>query len=221
MKTVNLLFVGNSYTYYNKLWDLVYKIAKCNNNDVKVDEVTNGGWSLAQMADSNDEYGKKLLEKLNCNKYDYIILQEQSLRPVINKELFYDSVRKLHTLINNQANIYLYETWGRKKGNIELKNHKLTNKTMSEKLIKSYSNIAKELSIGVCHVGKAFYNVNKNYDIELYHEDKTHPSYIGSFLAALVIYKTIFKTIEVKISNDLLSDEKLIEVLQEESNKVI
>ena len=192
MKKYNVLFVGNSYTYYNKLWDIFSFIANSQGYNVTVDEVTNGGWSLAQMGDCNDVYGKKLLEKLKINHYDYIILQEQSLRPVINKDLFFESVRKLNDIIKSyNSKIYLYETWGRKKGNIELKNHNLTNKTMTNKLIKSYNDIAKELSLDVCHVGTAFYNVNKQYKFDLYDEDKTHPSHIGSILAALVIYRTI------------------------------
>ena len=65
------------------------------------------------MSDSLDPYGKKVYEYLSKNKYDVVILQEQSVRPIIDKEKFHEAVRKLYKLIiKNEATPLLYETWG-------------------------------------------------------------------------------------------------------------
>lgn len=219
MKKISVLFIGNSYTYYNNLWDLFKMVADIQGDVVEVSHVTNGGWTLQQMGDINDEFGKIVDKRLKEEKFDIVILQEQSTRPVIDKDIFFDSVTNLVNKINqNGAKVYLYETWGRKKGNIVLEQLKLTNKSMTEKLVESYSEIANKLNIKVCHVGTAFYNINNNFDIELYDEDKTHPSYIGSLLAALVIYKTIFNK-KINFNNIILDDTNTKEILENEINK--
>lgn len=217
-----VLFIGNSYTYYNNLWDIFANICKIEGVDVEVDQVTNGGWSLMQMSNVNDSFGKEVDRKLKENKYDYVVLQEQSVRPVIDKELFFESVEALVRKINkNGSKTYLYETWGRKTGNIVLEQFNLTNKSMTEKLIESYNEIANKLNLTVCHVGTTFYNIYNNYDIELYDEDKTHPSYIGSVVAALVIYGTIFNKKTINLSEKLIDDEITQKIIEKEVSIVL
>ena len=217
-----VLFIGTSYTYYNNLWDIFANICKIEGVDVEVDQVTNGGWSLMQMSNVNDTFGKEVDRKLKENKYDVVILQEQSVRPVIDKELFFESVEALVRKINkNGSKTYLYETWGRKTGNIVLEQFNLTNKSMTEKLIESYNEIANKLNLTVCHVGTTFYNIYNNYDIELYDEDKTHPSYIGSVVAALVIYGTIFNKKTINLSEKLIDDEITQKIIEKEVSIVL
>lgn len=113
---INVLFIGNSYTFYNNSWDIFKKICLAEGKKVNVDQVTCGGYTLEQMNDPLNEYGAKVAEKLKNNKYDVVFLQEQSLRPAIGDEaLFYDAVRGLTQKIRaNGAIPVLYETWGRK-----------------------------------------------------------------------------------------------------------
>ena len=61
MKT-NILFIGNSYTYYNEMPDILEKLAKENGKDVRVFSVTCGGHKLWEYAHGDDEYTAKIDE---------------------------------------------------------------------------------------------------------------------------------------------------------------
>ena len=53
--------------------------------------------------------------------------------------------------------------------------------------------IAAELESALSPVGSAFYDVYTNHpEIELYNEDKSHPSLAGSYLAALCHYAAVW-----------------------------
>ena len=199
---LKVLFIGNSYTMYNTSWNIFNNICWSEGNKVAVDNVTCGGYTLEQMNDPLNEYGAKVAEKLKNNKYDVVFLQEQSLRPAIGDEdLFYDAVRGLTQKIRDNGAIpVLYETWGRKEGASELTNHKLTNESMTQKLIASYGAIANELSIDVSHVGTAFYDLYTNNPLlELYNADLSHPSEFGSYVVALTHYTTIFGKSPIRV----------------------
>ena len=56
-----------------------------------------------------------------------------------------------------------------------------------------YEKLGNELGLRVSPVGRAFAEMRKvSPDTELYNEDKSHPAYAGSCLAALRHYKTLF-----------------------------
>ena len=58
--------------------------------------------------------------------------------------------------------------------------------------------------VKVAHAGSAFEScIEKHPDLELYHTDRRHPSPIGSYLAAAVIYATIFGEPVTSIPYDL------------------
>ena len=191
----NILFIGNSYTYFNDMPTAMFKkIAEAAGYDVNVTSITKGGWTLGKHADANDECGGAVDAALANNKYDYVVIQEQSLRPAVSPELFFEGVRALVKKIRaNGAVPLLYSTWGRKEGSAKLTELSLTNKTMTEKIADASRSIANELDIAVAYVGLAFYDVcNTNPCIELYNADMSHPSESGSFLAALTIFSKMF-----------------------------
>lgn len=207
----NILFIGNSYTFFNKSWDIVKKLGEKQGINISVSEITSGGYTLEQMTDINDEYGKKVYEYLTNNKYDIVVMQEQSIRPVIEKEKFHNAVRILHKLIiKNGATPLLYITWGRKEESQDLIKFNLTNKSMTEKLSESYTEIAKELNIPTSPVGQGFYLVNSKYKhlINLYDTDNTHPSLVGSYFLSLIHFCRIFNINPKEVKYKFYNDEK-------------
>ncbi len=196
-KEYNILFIGNSYTYYNSMPGAIFKmITKKAGYNVNVTSITKGGWSLSQHADENDEMGKQVHEALKKNKYDYVIVQGQSTQPIDSPDKFYDGVRAIIKKVkDNGATPILYSTWGRKTGNSYLTESKNTNETMTWKVAAAYEAIGKELGVDVAYVGLAFYDVytNNPLNIELYHTDFHHSSFAGSYLAALTFFAKIFK----------------------------
>lgn len=195
-KEYKLLFIGNSYTYYNKMPEDIFRsIAVSAGYKVNVSSLTKGGWTLRKSADQNDELGQQVDSALKSNKYDFVIIQEQSLLPATEPAKFYDGVRSIYKKIKeNGAKPYLYETWGRKKDHADLKEYGMTNATMTWKLAGAYTAIGKELGIDVSYAGLAFFDVYNSdlNSIELYNADSTHPSPAGSYLAALTLFADIF-----------------------------
>ena len=118
-KEYRILFIGNSYSHYNTMpTEIFAPIAKAAGYKVTVDTVLKGSYTMQGFADPNDTYGKQVHAKLKSNvKYDFVVIQEQSSRPISDPALFYDGARALDALIKaNGAKTVFYSTWGRKTG---------------------------------------------------------------------------------------------------------
>ncbi len=197
-----ILFIGNSYTYFNNLWDIFALAANGEGYSVEIDHITQGGYSLKQMADPRDPFGAEVEKALAGEKYDAVFLQEQSLLPATNPAAFYDGVRALAKKIkNNGAAGVLYQTWARRPDSADLAANGLTHESMTMKLAAAYEAIAKECGLFLSQTGSAFYNITLNHpEIELYDSDKTHPSLAGSYLAAICHYAVIYGKSPIGIS---------------------
>ncbi|MBE6926732.1 MAG: hypothetical protein E7461_07805, partial [Ruminococcaceae bacterium] len=133
------------------------------------------------------------LDPENKVKYDYVVFQEQSLRPIEDTDKFYDGARALAAKIRAVgATPVLYNHWGRKTGSPDLINLNMTNESMTWTLAGIGQAIGNELDIPVAYVGLAFYDIYTNTEIEIYDDDLYHPIYAGSFLVASTIFATIF-----------------------------
>ena len=193
-KTFNILFVGNSYTYYNQMPQMAFtQLAEAEGYKVIVASVTRGGYSLSQFADPENEEGKRLREVIKGNRYDYAVLQEQSTKPITNEAEFIQGASDVMDLICADEFI-LYATWGRNDGCPMLAELGLSREEMTEKLSAAYNSAGNKLGVRVAEVGKAFWEYSKCHDKdELYDPDKTHPSALGSEIAARVIFKKIIE----------------------------
>ncbi len=197
-KHYNILFIGNSYTYYNDLPEVLFSsAAESLGYDVTATRVTKGGWYLFDSANADDAVGAQVEAALSESKYDFVVLQEQSTCSILNPGKFYDGVRKLiKKARSNGATPVLYGTWSRKNGSDTLIQNGWTNESMTYMIAAAYEAIASELGIEVAHAGLAFRDIDSSEEngIELYFEDLAHPSYSGSYLAAITILAKIFKT---------------------------
>jgi hypothetical protein len=195
-KDYSILFIGNSYTYYNDMPTAIFKeFAVATGHDVTVTAITKGAWTLEKFADPADEYGAKVEAALSGDtKYDYVILQEQSLRPAADPERFFAAVENLAARIRKTgAKPLLYATWGRHGDSETLAEKGWTNESMTYKIAASYAAIGERLDIPVMHVGLAFREIyTAERDIDLYNPDLSHPSKAGTALGVLCHYKRIF-----------------------------
>ncbi len=191
---LKVLFIGNSFTYYNDLPSLFAEVANGAGADVEVDSVTAGAYNLVSFASETDEYGAQVAQKLAENEYDIVILQEQSTRPITSYSLFLQGATSLIEKINatqESCDVYLYQTWGYPSAITGSGNY-ADIPTMEAALRTAYENCASATGATVAYVGRAFTYVYSNYaDINLYNEDNQHPSYEGSYLAACVLAATI------------------------------
>ncbi len=192
-QTYRVLFIGNSYTYYNDLWELFRQVGEGAGYTFEVDHVTQGGYYLDQHLNEQDPFGAQVAEKLTNETYDYVFIQEQSTCPVQNYERFESAVLNFSDRIEtNGAQCVLYQTWARQPGSPALASLGMTNASMTTALIEAYTSAATASGAMMSPVGAAFYNIVTNEpSINLYDPDTTHPSVEGSYLAALCHFTTV------------------------------
>ena len=192
---MKILFIGNSFTYFNDMPEAIFKdIARQNGRDIEVASVTKGGYTLSKFADKTDEYGAMVESILSSERFDAVVLQEQSRTPISDPDAFKTAVRALYERIRiTGARVYLYATWGYEASHPKLSLYGTTTYDMEMKLRSAYQEIAGELGVTVLNVGMAMSFAYKAGVKTLYKEDKYHPALCGSVLAATVIYSTVFE----------------------------
>ncbi|MBE6536994.1 MAG: hypothetical protein E7673_03470 [Ruminococcaceae bacterium] len=211
---VSVYFLGNSYTNYNDMSGTFGQIASSMGIDVEVTKRTKGGWHLWKYANKNDTGGELFYQDLEAYDFDYAFLQDGSTQTLAAIAEFYDGVRLVGELLENDgAEILLYQTWGRKEGHAVLETYNHTPESMARFVAAAYEAIAAETGYTLSPVGSAFFDVYTNHpEIELYDPDLTHPSPTGSYLVALCHYATLFgrSPIGVKYTAGLDAETALI-----------
>ena len=198
---MNVLFIGNSYTFYHEMPVLFENLAKANQKKVTVDSVTRGGRRLYENLVCGDAEHEKIAELLQNKSYDVLFLQEQSYHALVDYGSFEEGVLGLAKLVDANRTV-LYATWGRKSGCDLLDKYGWTSEQMGQKLHEAYSSAAQKCGAEVSPVGLAFNAINLgNSDIELYAPDLSHPSRTGSVLVTVMHYKTVFGELPINIDS--------------------
>lgn len=172
-----VLFVGNSFTYFWNMPQMVEAMAKDQGVNLKTWQSTVGGSNLKQhWEEEKNTQTRKLLES---KKWDYVILQDHSLSTIEAPDRFKTYAGKLIGLIKEKgAQPILEMTWGYH-----------SNPLMQETIEKAYLNLGKETNTRVIPVGDIFMRARKERpDLDMYFDDK-HPSSDASYLIALTFYK--------------------------------
>lgn len=208
---MNILFIGNSYTFYSKMPDLFEGLANSNGKGVRVCSITKGGRKLKQFADPSDPVTEALDTLLTQETFSVCFLQEQSVLPAVDFDSFADGLDCVVSKISGKtAGIILYATWGRKAGSEILTEHRWTTESMTHILSQAYEKAAALYGALVSPVGNNFLYITQNYpEIDLYDKDLSHPSYLGSCLAALTHYYTVFHEFPAHTDPLSLSDPVL------------
>ena len=208
---MKILFIGNSYTFYNDLPKLFQSLATENGRFVESREVLCGGRHLYDFLDRPDEYKAKLDAILDTESFNYAILQDHSVGAMIEPERFHDAVKRMKEKFGDRVKkIVLYATWGRKEGSATLAEHGWTRLGMTETIAREYRVCGADNGCIVSSVGECFADVMAHTDaIDLYNPDLTHPSYEGSCLAAIMHYATIFGVLPEKSASLNLPDENV------------
>jgi hypothetical protein len=186
-----VLFVGNSYTYVNDLPQVFAQLARSGGNRTQVDMSAEGGWTLAQHLAS-----PATLPKIKSNKWNYVVLQEQSQTPAVEQwrtSTMFPAARALAFNIGKAGSTPLFFlTWGHRDGFPE--NGMPDYASMQAQLNNGVMRIATELAAPVAPVGPAWQMalISSN-GLDLWQPDGSHPSQQGTYLAACVFYAAIFE----------------------------
>ena len=206
---MKVLFIGNSYTYYNDMPSIFEKLCIDNGKIVQVNSVTVGGRKLYQNLEPTDEKALVIKQLIANNQYDILFLQEQSYLPLVDYDTFEKGILGLVDLIKPKHTIF-YATWGRKTGCELLSKLSMTSEQMANELFKAYSNVAKICNAELSPVGLCFNFINQNYpNLDLYRLDLSHPSIKGSTLATLTHYVKAFNEFPKNFTSLEIKDDEL------------
>ena len=189
---VRILFIGNSFTTRNDLPGMLAEMAGEQGVTVEFEVMSAGGASLRRHLNAG------AADRIRDDKWDYVVLQEQSTLPIKNSNRFWENVREfVPTIEDARARLVLYMTWARKN---EPQNQAL--------LTDAYDGIGKELGAIVVPAGSAWKLMLANIGGPALHDkDGSHPTLAGTYLAACTFYLALFGDDLVNIRSDALSND--------------
>lgn len=187
--TKNVLFIGNSYTYYNNLPQMIANAAASVGDNLVFDNDTPGGAYLVDQF--FDGYGTGI-QKIMTGAWDYVVLQDQSLTYTTYNNFYVNAARRIDSInkiYNPCAKSMYYITWGRKNDSFYSSYYEMDSIIQS-----NYMKAADTLRIEATAVGAIWRYLRFNHPtIELFDADESHPSVAGSYAAACGFYSTLFR----------------------------
>ncbi|MCT4663996.1 MAG: PKD domain-containing protein [Flavobacteriales bacterium] len=194
----SILFIGNSYTFYHNLPDLTKQIALSYQDTLEIQSHTPGGAPLQQHATN-----QQLTQLINSKNWDFVSIQAQSQEPSFPTGQFMNqtypyAVQLVNTIKDNNecTEPVFFMTWGRKNGdanNCAVAPWLCTYEGMDDSLRARYTFMANNTQSLISPVGAVWrYLRDNNTGIELYSPDESHPSLLGSYVAAQTFYTILF-----------------------------
>ncbi len=193
------LFIGNSYTNYNNLPNLVEQMAASVGDTLIRSAHTPGGAQLVQHASSST-----VVNLIANSQWDFVILQEQSQKPSFSPSQVANDVFPYAKTLCDTIRYFdsctqpiFYMTWGRKfgdAGNCAALPWLCTYQGMDSALAASYNIMGQQNDAFVSPVGAVWnYLITNNPTLNLYNGDNSHPNINGSYAAACTFYSVIFR----------------------------
>jgi hypothetical protein len=184
---LRVLFLGNSYTYYNNLPDMVAALSQSTpGRRIEAKSVTRGGATLADLWRLTNG-----LEVLRGGTWDTVVLQDQSTlgqnyvdgRWGVNDPAGHVKWAKFWNteIQRKEAKTLLYLTWARK-----------AHPEFQTGLNYAYALSAGELGATISPAGLAWKRMRELHPtLELFDPDGSHPSPVGSYLTACVFLEVL------------------------------
>eukprot|EP00656_Telonema_subtile_P003529 TRINITY_DN11607_c0_g1_i1.p2 TRINITY_DN11607_c0_g1~~TRINITY_DN11607_c0_g1_i1.p2 ORF type:complete len:270 (+),score=56.89 TRINITY_DN11607_c0_g1_i1:99-908(+) len=176
-----VLFVGDSLTYVNDLDEHVRRIAQVAGftDGLHIERCVRGGAPLKSLWKSTDAQ-----RRIGSGKWDVVVVQEDLPETDVANFKFFG--QKFHSAIREAgAQTVLLSCWEYERlGWID-----------TEGIAEAHDVLAEELGseVRVAHAGRAWKLAQSEMpELELYHEDREHPSPAGTVLAAAVVFSTIW-----------------------------
>lgn len=178
---MRVLMLGNSYTFYHGMPDMLADILGC-----EVTARTRGGARLAEQLNPDTKLGAGTRKALREEAWDYVVLQEMSNGPITARRSFFRSVSGLCGLIReNGAVPVLYATWAYQRDSVRMAAMDCAYDAMYRMMYGAYHEAAAQNQALVADVGKRFYELSDT--VELYMPDGSHPTERGARIAAEII----------------------------------
>jgi hypothetical protein len=175
--SMRVLFVGNSFTYYYNLSQVVSSMAQTQGTVIITRQSTVGGSTLEDHWKS--EKGTRTRILLDSCSWDYVVFNNHSLATIDSFGSFLDYSTRFADLVRTKGSSPVFmETWAYK-----------SNPLMQETISNAYQELAKVTRADIVPCGALFAEIRKfRPDLTLFFDDK-HPSYIATYMLGLAFYK--------------------------------
>jgi hypothetical protein len=177
--TLRVLFVGNSFTFYWNLPQVVQAMAETQKFPLRSAQSTASGASWAHHW--KGERGLDSKARIQSGKWDIVVLQNHSTSAIDDTAAFREYGVKFAALIRETgATPLLFQTWAYD-----------SNPLQQPAITKGYTALARSLGSSYVPVGEIWDKARfLRPDLELYSDDK-HPSPDATYLIALAFLKAL------------------------------
>ncbi|WP_294429277.1 discoidin domain-containing protein [uncultured Treponema sp.] len=178
-KATNVLFIGNSLTYYNNMWSVFEGLSRFRGHNVNATAVTFGGKNLIYHSTAHNTE-----TAIKAGNFDYIVMQD-ICGSFTDDKLTRGSAALVPKILehNPNAKLVYYATWPK---------YSVRDDRTAE-FTQCYLDKAQKYNALIAPAGEAFYDLSKTNGVSYYDSgDDTHPQPIGSFLSASTFFHTIF-----------------------------
>lgn len=171
---INILFVGNSLTYYNDLPKLVYDLGIAKGNSISTKMIAKPNYAIIDHLDNDNE----TKNEIKSQKYNYVVVQQGPSSQSVSRSLLFEGGRRFSELCNeNNTKLAFFMVWPSR-----------SNYHTFDGVIKNYTDVAQMYNAILCPVGKRWKaHFDSTGDFSYYGSDQFHPSLIGSKEAARII----------------------------------
>lgn len=175
--TTRILFVGNSFTYFYNLPQVVAAMGREKDTPMLTRQSTVGGSNLEQHW--KGEKGTRTRALLDQGKWDYVVFNNHSLSPIETPESFIEYGKKFAGLVREKgAEPVFMVTWAYK-----------SNPLMQGEITRMYESLCSETGSDCVPCGPMFSKARlERPDLNLFSDDK-HPSHNGTYLLGLAFFK--------------------------------
>ena len=178
----NILFIGNSFTFYWNLPLVVEAMANERNYNYDITQSTASGSSLKDNWFENDELKSKTL--ITTGRYDRVVLQDYSLNPLQNlveSQMYFTDF--IDWVKANNGAPYIYATW-------MYKGISNNNYDVVDPIQDALQPVADKTGAVMVPIDQAFRTLQKKHpNIPIFMSDNKHPSPVGTYLAACVYFR--------------------------------
>ncbi|MBO6794592.1 MAG: hypothetical protein JJ895_11825 [Balneolaceae bacterium] len=175
--TLYVLFVGNSYTYYWGLAQIIEGLSTSGDTFISTRTSTASGASLSDHW--HGRYNLSTKEKIINGKWDVVVLQNQSRSSIDSLDQFMSYGLKFAELIKSVgATPLLFETWAREE-----------NPFMQDLITRAHDKLATEAMMKKVPIGSLWQKIRElRPAFDLFDPDGSHPNSTGTYFNACIFY---------------------------------
>lgn len=200
--TTRVLFIGNSYMYFNDLPGLFANMAGEGGEHVSVAAHMPGGASVGDTIQGTfaHMYNPQVYDLIRSEEWDYLFLQDRQSRFCMGYGVFPGDSRVIegHLKIRDSllyyhpcAKMLWFAGFGPSAGYPPFA---YSGEALIDSIYRNYQFLRDTAGQVIVPVGPAFLRIMEDYPaIDLWDPDGSHPSLSGSWLIASTLFSTVFK----------------------------